>query len=96
MKAVLLVLGSAASVLAANACPPSDCSKAPLKNNKVCDTSLSPTARAAALVAAMTQSEKIVNLVRQVSLPDCQTCFQSTNANLRSLLANRPAYLASA
>jgi len=67
MKAVLLVLGSAASVLAANACPPSDCSKAPLKNNKVCDTSLSPTARAAALVAAMTQSEKIVNLVRQVS-----------------------------
>jgi len=64
---LLLILGSAASVLAANACPPSDCSKAPLKNNKVCDTSLSPTDRAAALVAAMTQSEKIVNLVRQVA-----------------------------
>ncbi|KAK0752952.1 beta-xylosidase [Schizothecium vesticola] len=62
MKA-FLVLGSAASVLAANACPPSDCSKAPLKNNKVCDTSLSPTERAASLVAAMTQSEKIANLV---------------------------------
>jgi hypothetical protein len=64
---VLLVLGSAASVLAANACPPSDCTKAPLKNNKVCDTSLSPTERAAALVAAMTQSEKIANLVRQAA-----------------------------
>ncbi|KAM7216124.1 beta-xylosidase [Rhypophila decipiens] len=64
MKAQLLVLGSSvASVLAANACPPSDCSKAPLKNNKVCDRSLSPTERAAALVAAMSRDEKIVNLV---------------------------------
>ncbi|KAK4445895.1 glycoside hydrolase family 3 protein [Podospora aff. communis PSN243] len=62
MKA-LLVLGSAAAVLAQNACPPSDCSKAPLSNNKVCDRTLSPTARAAALVAAMTRDEKIVNLV---------------------------------
>jgi hypothetical protein len=71
MKA-FLVLGSAASVLAANACPPSDCSKTPLKNNKVCDTSLSPTDRAAALVAAMTQSEKMANLLRQTFAP--QTC----------------------
>jgi xylan 1,4-beta-xylosidase len=63
MKA-FLVLGSAASVLAGTACPPSDCSKAPLKSNKVCDTSLSPTERAAGLVAAMSQSEKIANLVR--------------------------------
>ena len=77
---VLLLLGSAVSVLAANACPPSDCGKAPLKNNKVCDRSLTPTERAAALVAAMTQSEKMANLVRYVPLPK-KTCLHSTNSN---------------
>lgn len=66
MKAQLtVILGSVVTaVLAANACPPSDCNKAPLKNNKVCDRSLTPTERAAALVAAMTRDEKILNLVR--------------------------------
>jgi xylan 1,4-beta-xylosidase len=91
MKA-LLVLGAAVSVLAANACPPSDCSKAPLKNNKICDTSLSPTERAAALVAAMTQSEKIVNLVRQAS-PATRV---RDPPMLTSVPANRRADLASA
>ncbi|KAH8895358.1 glycoside hydrolase family 3 protein [Thozetella sp. PMI_491] len=38
-----------------------DCTKAPLSKNQVCDTSLSPWARASALVAAMSQSEKIAN-----------------------------------
>jgi hypothetical protein len=65
---VLLVIGSAALALAGQACPLSDCTKSPLKDNKVCDTSLSPTQRAAALVSAMTLNEKIVNLVRQVHL----------------------------
>ncbi|KAK1756734.1 beta-xylosidase [Echria macrotheca] len=60
---VLLIIGSAALALAGEACPLSDCTKSPLKDNKVCDTSLTPTQRAAALVSAMTLNEKIVNLV---------------------------------
>ncbi|KAF2738056.1 beta-xylosidase [Polyplosphaeria fusca] len=41
-----------------------DCSSGPLKSNKICDTTADPAARAAALVAAMQQQEKLDNLVR--------------------------------
>ena len=43
-----------------------DCSKDPLKSNKVCDTAASPADRAAALVGAMKQEEKLANIVRWV------------------------------
>lgn len=43
-----------------------DCVNGPLKNNTVCNTSASPTQRAAALVAAMTIDEKLVNFVEYV------------------------------
>jgi beta-D-xylosidase 4 len=43
-----------------------DCANGPLKSNKICDVSASPTERAAALVAAMQTQEKLVNLVRCV------------------------------
>jgi beta-D-xylosidase 4 len=35
-----------------------------LKSNKICDTKATPAERAAALVSAMTQDEKLANLVR--------------------------------
>jgi beta-D-xylosidase 4 len=41
-----------------------DCASGPLKSNKICDTTASPPERAAALVAAMQQQEKLDNLVR--------------------------------
>jgi len=41
-----------------------DCAAGPLKSNKICDITASPTERAAALVAAMQQQEKLDNLVR--------------------------------
>ena len=40
-----------------------DCINGPLRNNTVCDRNASPTQRAAALVAAMTMEEKLVNFV---------------------------------
>ncbi|KAF5254011.1 hypothetical protein FANTH_1193 [Fusarium anthophilum] len=40
-----------------------DCTKEPLSKNGICDTSLSPPQRAAALVAALTPQEKVGNLV---------------------------------
>ncbi|CAK7200632.1 hypothetical protein SEUCBS139899_003330 [Sporothrix eucalyptigena] len=40
-----------------------DCVNGPLANNTVCNTKASPSARAAALVKAMTLDEKLVNLV---------------------------------
>lgn len=43
-----------------------DCVNGLLAENAVCDTALSPQARAAALVAAMTEEEKLQNLVRYV------------------------------
>lgn len=43
-----------------------DCSKSPLASNKVCDRKLSPVQRAKALVAAMTNEEKLKNLIRYV------------------------------
>jgi hypothetical protein len=41
-----------------------DCRNELLAKNKVCDTSLSPVDRAAALVAAMNFDEKLQNIVR--------------------------------
>lgn len=41
-----------------------DCANGPLKSNKICDVNASPPERAAALVAAMQQQEKLDNLVR--------------------------------
>jgi beta-D-xylosidase 4 len=41
-----------------------DCQHGPLAQNKVCDSTLSPADRAAALVAALTNEEKLQNLVR--------------------------------
>jgi hypothetical protein len=44
-----------------------DCVNGPLKSNLVCNTSATPAARAAALVAAMSNSDKLANLVKYVS-----------------------------
>lgn len=41
-----------------------DCANGPLKSNLVCDSSANPEARAAALVAAMSNSEKLANLIK--------------------------------
>ena len=49
-----------------------DCSNGLLASNKVCDRTLSPVQRAAALVAAMTNAEKLQNLIRCVRL--CGRC----------------------
>ena len=43
-----------------------DCTDGPLAENKVCDRSLPPAERAAALVDALTNEEKLANLVRYV------------------------------
>ncbi|GAB1318406.1 xylan 1,4-beta-xylosidase [Madurella fahalii] len=40
-----------------------DCANGPLRSNLVCDTSADPAARAAALVAAMNNNEKLANLI---------------------------------
>ncbi|KAF2743572.1 glycoside hydrolase family 3 protein [Sporormia fimetaria CBS 119925] len=40
-----------------------DCVNGPLKSNKICDRNAPPAERAAALVAALTQEEKLANLV---------------------------------
>ncbi len=44
-----------------------DCQTGLLATNKVCDTTLSPPVRAAALIAAMNITEKLQNLVRYVA-----------------------------
>ena len=41
-----------------------DCTKGVLSTNNVCNTKLSPSQRAAALVAVLTTDEKLKNLVR--------------------------------
>jgi beta-D-xylosidase 4 len=41
-----------------------DCVNGPLKSNKICDIKATPAERAKALVAAMSQDEKLANLVR--------------------------------
>lgn len=50
---------------------PPDCSKEPLASNGICDTTLSPSARAAALVEAMRPQDKVNNLVRSVRYYKC-------------------------
>ncbi|KAL1887759.1 hypothetical protein Sste5346_009997 [Sporothrix stenoceras] len=59
----LLLAGAAASPAAAALLSFPDCVNGPLANNTVCNTKASPSARAAALVKAMTIDEKLVNLV---------------------------------
>jgi xylan 1,4-beta-xylosidase len=44
-----------------------DCVNGALKSNKVCDTTASPADRAAALVNALQQQEKLNNLVRYLN-----------------------------
>jgi hypothetical protein len=41
-----------------------DCTSGPLKSNLVCSTSATPEARAKALVAAMSNGEKLANLIK--------------------------------
>jgi beta-D-xylosidase 4 len=41
-----------------------DCVNGPLKTSVVCDTSAAPEARASAVVAAMSNSEKLANLIK--------------------------------
>lgn len=43
---------------------PPDCTKEPLASNGICDSTLLPPERAAALVAAMDPEDKVANLVR--------------------------------
>ena len=45
-----------------------DCTNGPLKSNLVCDSTAAPEARAAALVATMSNSEKLANLIKYVSI----------------------------
>ncbi|KAK3326815.1 glycoside hydrolase superfamily [Apodospora peruviana] len=61
----IFVLGAARLVVAQNQAFQSypDCEKGLLANNKVCDATLSPPERAAALVAALNNEEKLANLV---------------------------------
>lgn len=59
-SALVALLASGALVAAIGP----DCVNGALKSNKICDTTASPSDRAAALVAAMQQQEKLDNLVR--------------------------------
>ncbi|KAK3312123.1 glycoside hydrolase family 3 protein [Apodospora peruviana] len=66
-----MALSFAGLLIAVLALPPSanagvkypECKSGPLKSNVVCDTKASPEARASALVAAMSNSDKLANLV---------------------------------
>jgi beta-D-xylosidase 4 len=71
MKTLSALGIAAACVGGARASTLPDCTKAPLSQNKICDTTATPRERAAALVAAMQNSEKLVNLVRWASQPQC-------------------------
>jgi len=64
-----ILLGAATVAVAQNAAFQKypDCKNGPLAKIKVCDTTLSPPERAAALVAALTNEEKLQNLVRCVN-----------------------------
>lgn len=55
-----------------------DCTSEPLASNGICDTTASPGERAAALVAAMNQAEKLNNLMRSV-----QPCPRVTRVEVR-------------
>jgi beta-D-xylosidase 4 len=58
----LLFLGMGFTVTAQNQRFP-DCASGKLAENDVCNTALSPSERAAALVAVLTDDEKLQNLV---------------------------------
>jgi beta-D-xylosidase 4 len=53
-----------------------DCVNGPLASNKICDKNASPPERAAALVAAMEDKEKLDNLMRYRAR---QQCLQLSN-----------------
>jgi xylan 1,4-beta-xylosidase len=61
-----VLLGAAGVAVAQNAAFQSypDCKNGLLAKNKVCDVTLSPPERAAALVAALTNEEKLDNIIR--------------------------------
>jgi len=63
--AVLAVLALSAPALAGITYP--DCAGGSLKSNLVCNTSATPEARAKALVAAMSNSDKLANLIKSVA-----------------------------
>ena len=69
-----LVLGAAGAVNAQYFAPFPDCVNGLLASNKVCDATLSPPARAAALVAALTIDEKLQNIIRCVTRSTVFTC----------------------
>lgn len=58
----LLLLGTGVTITAQNNCFP-DCTTSKLAENDVCNTALPPSERAAALVAVLTDDEKLQNLV---------------------------------
>jgi beta-D-xylosidase 4 len=60
----VLTWATIAALVPAIAAVGPDCVSGPLKSNKICDVTATPKERAAALVAAMTQQEKLANLVR--------------------------------
>lgn len=62
----LVLLGASLASTAYAAIGP-DCANGPLKDNKICDRTASPSERAAALVEALEISEKLDNLMRCVS-----------------------------
>jgi beta-D-xylosidase 4 len=62
LKAWTLVVLLTSGTLVAAIGP--DCTNGVLKSNKICDITAPPSERAAALVAAMQQQEKLDNLVR--------------------------------
>jgi beta-D-xylosidase 4 len=62
VSAGLVALASTASAKIPLVYP--DCENGLLKTNKVCDRSLTPGERAAALVAALEPSEKLQNIIR--------------------------------
>ena len=70
------VLGAAGAINAQYFAPFPDCANGLLASNKVCDATLSPPARAAALVAALTVDEKLQNIIRYVAIPLIHTCIQ--------------------
>jgi len=72
----IFALGVAGVINAQNLNPSPDCVNGPLAKNQVCNASLSPSARAAALVAAMTSDEKLQNLVRYVGIRPSSASFK--------------------
>jgi len=70
MKVPSLVIAAAGLAVAQNAAFQNfpDCENGLLAKNKVCDRTLPPPARAAALVAALNSDEKLQNIIRSAYL----------------------------